>query len=91
MFPFLVDIQSDLLGELNSRVVIPLTKVEAYERKPVRRLMPMMEFEGETYVLLTPDVGAVQPSELGPAAGSLAEHRDAIIAAVDFLVLGFRG
>lgn len=51
--------------------------------------MPILEFAGEAYVLLTPDLSAVQRRDLGPVAGSLAERRDSIIAAIDFLVLGF--
>ena len=88
-FPFLVDIQSDLIGELQSRVVIPLTKVAALTRKPVAHLMPMVQLEGESYVLMTPDLAAMSRNDLGPPAGSLAERRDAIVAALDFLIFGF--
>jgi toxin CcdB len=37
-FPFLVDVQSDLLESLQTRVVIPLTKVAALAKKPVGTL-----------------------------------------------------
>lgn len=88
-FPFLVNIQSDLLEEMQSCVVIPLTKVATLAKKPVAHLMPTVQFESETFVLMTPQLAAIARSELGPLAGSLAERRDTIIAAVDFLLSGF--
>jgi toxin CcdB len=87
--PFLLNVQSDLLEEMQSRVVIPLTKAAALTRKPVAHLMPVMEFEGETYVLMTPHLAAISRDDLGPPAGNLVERRDIIIAAMDFLLSGF--
>jgi toxin CcdB len=87
--PFLLNVQSDLLEEMQSRVVIPLTKAAALTRKPVAHLMPVVEFEGETYVLMTPHLAAISRDDLGPPAGSLVEQRDTIIAAMDFLLSGF--
>ncbi|MDB6108189.1 MAG: CcdB protein, partial [Gammaproteobacteria bacterium] len=34
-FPFVVDVQSELLEPLNTRVVIPMTKAPALTKKPV--------------------------------------------------------
>lgn len=89
MFPLLLNVQSDLLGELHTLVVIPLAKATAHSGTSVRYLMPTVPFEGEAYVLVTPELGAIARRDLGPAVGSLAERRDAIIAALDFLVSGF--
>ena len=88
-FPLLVDVQSDLLEDLQTRVVIPLSKVAALSKKPVSQLTPMLEFEETSYVLVTPQLAGIALSELGPAAGSLAKSRDTIIAAMDFLLTGF--
>jgi toxin CcdB len=89
VFPLLVDVQSELLDELQTRVVIPLSKVAALTKRPVGQLTPLLEFEGVSYVLVTPQLAGVAQSELGPATGSLAQHRDCILAAMDFLLLGF--
>ena len=89
VFPLLVDVQSDLLEDLQTRVVIPLSKVAALTKRPVSQLTPVIEFEGASYVLVTPQLAGVARSELGAAAGSLAEDRDIILAAMDFLLLGF--
>jgi toxin CcdB len=82
-------VQSDLLDELQTRVVIPLSKVSALTKSPVSQLTPLLEFEGVAYVLVTPQLAGVAQSELGPATGSLANHRNKILAAMDFLLLGF--
>jgi len=88
-FPFLVDVQSDLLEPLNTRVVVPLTKAPALTKKPVSHLTPEISFSGDRYVLMTPQLAGINRSELGPIAGTLAEERQAILAALDFLLTGF--
>lgn len=89
IFPFVVDVQSDLLEDLQTRVVIPLSKSAAFTKKPVSQLMPILPFDGEPYVLVTPELAGIARTDLGPAAGSLAERRDTILAALDFLLTGF--
>ena len=88
-FPLLVDVQSDLLEPLNTRVVVPLTKSAALTKKPVSHLTPEVSFEGDRYLLVTPQLAGVNRTELGSLAGSLAEERQTILAALDFLLTGF--
>ena len=88
-FPLLVDVQSNLLEELQTRVVIPLSKAAALTRKPVDHLTPILTFEDEAYVLVTPQLAGMAREELGAASGTLAEHRDVILGAMDFLLTGF--
>ena len=88
-FPLLVDVQSDLLEPLGTRVVIPLTKSPALTKKPVSHLTPEVSFSGERYVLMTPQLAGINRAELGPHAGNLGEERQAILAAIDFLLTGF--
>jgi toxin CcdB len=87
-FPFLVDVQSDLLEQLQTRVVIPLTRTAGVAKRPLSELTPALAFDGDSYVLMTPQLAGVARSELGAPAGSLAGERNAIIAAMDFLLLG---
>jgi toxin CcdB len=54
----------------------------------MRTLTPVLEFEGKNYLMLTPQIAGIPSRDLGPIAGNLASHRDAIIAAVDFLLAG---
>jgi toxin CcdB len=88
-FPLLVAVQSDLLEDLQTRVVIPLSKAAALAKKPVSHLMPVLKFEGEAYTLMTPELAGVARNDLGPVAGSLAERNEVILAAMDFLLTGF--
>lgn len=89
IYPLLVDVQSDLLDDLQTRVVIPLSKAAALSKKPVSQLTPVLVFEQTSYVLMTPQLAGIARSELGPAAGSLTRSRDLILAAMDFLLTGF--
>ena len=89
ILPLLVDVQSDLLDDLQTRIVIPLSKAGTLTKKPVSHLTPLLKFEGEAYILMTPELAALARSDLGAAAGSLAERRDVILAALDFLLTGF--
>jgi toxin CcdB len=88
-FPFLVDVQSDLLEPLNTRVVVPMTKAPALTRKPVSYLMPEVSFQGDRYVLMTPQLAGIGREELGPQTGTLAEERHTVLASIDFLLSGF--
>lgn len=88
-FPLLVDVQSDLLEQLNSRVVIPLTKAAGLTKKPLSHLTPALSFDGDTYLLMTPQIAGIARADLGPQAGTLSDQREKIVAAVDFLLTGF--
>lgn len=88
MYPLLLDVQSDLLEDLQTRVVIPLSK-STHIKKPMNRLMPTVQFEDQKFVLFTPQLAGVASSELGAAVGSLSDKRDLILAATDFLLTGF--
>ena len=85
-FPLLLDIQSDLLEPLATRVVIPLTPATTARTREMGTLIPVLRFEGKEYLVLTPQVAGIPANELGPIAGDLTSERDAIIAAVDFLL-----
>jgi toxin CcdB len=88
-FPFLVDVQADLLEELGTRVVVPLARSEALVDFPTQYLTPLITFQGRPYALLTPQLAGISRDELGPQAGSLADQERAISTAIDFLLRGF--
>jgi toxin CcdB len=88
-FPFVVDVQTDLLKELDTCVVIPLTSAPALIEFPLMQVMPTITFEGKPYVLVTPQLAGIARARLGPHVGSVAEHSRAITFAVEFLLRGF--
>jgi toxin CcdB len=89
VFPLLVDVQTELLRDLETRVVIPLAKRTAFASFPLGILMPTVELEGEAYVLLTPQLAGVSQTELGALTGNVAAHSRAITGALDLLLRGF--
>ncbi len=85
----MVDVQAEILGDLASRVVIPLRVVEQAEEPPLPRLKPVLVIGGQSYLLLTTDIGAQPIHSLGKPVGNVKAHRDEIILAMDFLFQGF--
>lgn len=84
----LLDIQADLLSHLNARIVIPLMPV-SISPKPAKTLNPCFTMLGESLVMNTQFMAAVPVNILCKPVGTLAHHRDEIVAAVDFLMQGF--
>lgn len=87
--PFLLDVQTVLLDELQTRVVVPLTSVEKSTAKPISRLTPLLKIDGENYLMLTPQLAGINKKEIGKAVADLSNSRTEIVAALDFLVTGF--
>ncbi len=87
LMPYLLEVQSDLLGDLASTVVIPLCLTGTVTRG-MARLTPGLEIDGKHYLLLTPQLASIPRKELGQAVGRFAGYRDEIIAALDFLLTG---
>jgi len=88
--PFLVEVQSDLLEPLETRVVIPLRRVSRFPTSQFpSRLTPIFEIEGASCFLETPKIAAVPRRLLKIRVGTLQEQQGAITAALDFLFQGF--
>ncbi len=86
--PFLLDVQSDLVAELGTRVVVPLYTAAAMEGKALRTLMPTFEIDGKPYVMVTPQLAGVARKQLGVQVADLSAKRDEIVAAIDLLITG---
>jgi len=85
---YLLDVQSDLLSGLNTRVVVPLLP-KSSAPSPAQRLNPVFNIEGQEVVMATQYMAAVPEDELRFGAGSLSGQQDEISAALDMLFLGF--
>jgi toxin CcdB len=88
VFPLLLDVQTGLLEDLHSRVVVPLTKSPAALQKPMSRLTPIIKVDGIAHLLVTYQLAAISQSALGSPIADASEHRGAIIAALDLLLTG---
>lgn len=88
--PYLLDVQSNLLDELDSRMVIPLRSLKAFPKvKLSNRLTPIFTIKGEEFLLETPKTGAVPLRVLKEPVTSLADEHNQITAALDFLFQGY--
>ena len=86
--PLLLDVQSDLLESLNTRVVIPLYIPAAAEDGIIGTLTPRIEVEHTSYIAMTPELAGIPRKSLGAPVGNLSHRRHDIIAALDLLLTG---
>lgn len=77
--PYLLDVQSNLLDALESRIAVPLRRLD---RAPAPRihgpLMPILVVAGIECILETPKLAAVPRKILKDPIASLSDQRDAI-------------
>lgn len=88
VYPFFVDIQSNLLDTLNSRAVIPLTPIKNVSKEYPKNLCPTISIDNKDFALLTHQITSVPISLLKRRAISAEAYRTEIIAAIDFLATG---
>ncbi len=85
---YLLDVQADLLGRLDTRVVVPLLREEDAP-PPMARLNPVFDIMGRRHVMLTQSIATIRCRELGGVVLSLDEHHITIINALDMLLSGY--
>lgn len=88
-YPILLNVQSDLIEETGTRVVVPMVPATGGRSPPsISSLAPIMAVNGKSYVLMVPLLGAIEISDLGPAEADLSADRSTILAALDLLISG---
>jgi toxin CcdB len=88
--PYLLDVQSDLLQGLETRIVIPLRRRDRFPvASPPNNLTPTFEIEDIECLLETPKLASVPLRLLKTPVTSLASKQFEITAALDFLFHGF--
>lgn len=87
-YPYLLDIQSNLLHELRTTVVVPLSPASLASEAAITRLNPVVEIDGERFIALIPQMAGIDHKQLDPQVAELGEYRDTIVAALDFLISG---
>ncbi|OGT83233.1 MAG: plasmid maintenance protein CcdB [Gammaproteobacteria bacterium RIFCSPLOWO2_02_FULL_61_13] len=86
--PYLLDIQSDLISDLNTRVVVPFHAAAAMKGKTLTTLTPVFTVEGKQFVMMTPQLAGIAKKKLGAKISDLSSQRDKVIAALDLLITG---
>ncbi|HEY3272103.1 MAG TPA: CcdB family protein [Geothrix sp.] len=87
--PFLLDVQSEVLSMLGTRVVVPLYRPDAAGVHAMSRLTPVVAFQGQPLVVMVPELAGIPRRELGAVAGDLLSARGEILGAMDLLLTGF--
>ncbi len=85
--PFLLDVQSDFIASLATRVVGPLRSRETFPT-PLAVLNPALEIDGKTVIMDTAALAALPHAALRTGVADLRSRRLQIDNALDFL---FRG
>ncbi len=87
-YPFLLELQSDFLDELTSRLVAAVVPARLHGAA-LSRLEIAATIEGTPHFVLFTDIASVSRSSLGDEVGSLVDQRDNFTAALDFLIHGY--
>ena len=87
-YPYLLEVQADLLSPLPSTVVIPLARPAVVADRPIGGLNPKVSFDGRDWVLMTQELAAMRRSGLGPRRGDLRSVRGEVVTALDLLFTG---
>jgi toxin CcdB len=87
VFPYILDIQSNLLEDLETVTVLPLTKFHAINKK-FTKLTPLVEVNGIKHLAMTQQIVGIDRSLLGKPIDDLSMYRFAIVDAVDFIISG---
>lgn len=81
-----VDLQTDLIGIDASRIVAPLRDAGRYAAFP--GLTPVVEVDGQRWIVRVQELAAVPAAELRNRAGSIPEMRGPLKRALDILIDG---
>lgn len=86
--PFLLDVQSDLLAPLATRVVVPLVKPSEVGKKLIRGLHLEVTVQGHRFIAIVSELAAIPTKALGRRVASLAGRRGDVVRSLDLLITG---
>jgi CcdB protein. len=88
-YPFLVDIQNQILDSMETRLVVPLMLLSKYKKELIKELMPIIEINRKKYVVLIPLLASIHKKNLGQIVADIGSKRQEIIYGLDFLITGY--
>lgn len=83
----LLDVQANLLGHLNTCVVVPLLPLDRAP-KPARVLNPVFDVDGVAHLMVTQFLATVPRRAMGKEVLDLAKDASVIVNALDCLFQG---
>jgi len=87
-YPFIIDMQNNLVDDLATRIVAPLASYSKFKNEEIKKLTPRVSYEGQELLILIPQISSMPTKLLKEPIGSLSHLRDEIIAALDFAIIG---
>jgi toxin CcdB len=87
-YPYIVDIQSPIISDIATRIVVPLGRKAHFKNEEMKKLTPTIEYDGEELLLLLPQITSMPIKSLQNPIGSISHLREEIIAALDFAITG---
>ncbi|EMY3521047.1 CcdB family protein [Yersinia ruckeri] len=89
-YPLLLDVTSDIIEQLNRRIVIPLLPVEKYpgSNRPDRMIPLIRLTDGKEYAVMTHELASIPVRVLGVEFCGASQYRTQVKAAIDFLLDG---
>ena len=90
--PYLLDIQSDAVSILETRIVAPLRRKKDYPAEPISKLhiiITIDNIDNIDYIAFISEMAAIPGSLLGDIVGNAGRFRTDIITAIDLLFTGF--
>ena len=87
-YPYVLDVQSDLLKALATRMVVPLALTSLPASNLPRRLCPLLLVKGQSLMLVPFEAAPLDKRHLKSKVTSLRERADDIVAAMDAVLSG---
>ena len=87
--PYLMDIQSNSISMLGTRIVVPLRKAADFVDKTISRIHISIEVKDKVYIAFISEMAAIPTGMIGSTVTNEAIKRTEIIAAIDLLFTGF--
>ena len=87
-YPYLLDIQSNLLSDIRTTVVVPLMPNRLAGSHTISRLNPVIRIKNEKFTVMTQNLAGIDRNILGESVGDLTHYRSEIFAAIDFVLSG---
>ncbi|MBS0567127.1 MAG: CcdB family protein [Proteobacteria bacterium] len=86
--PYLLIVQSELLADFPTHVVVPLIRQKGVGSTPASLLNPRFDIENETLVMFTQQLAGLPKRYLGKLVCNLEAQQNTIVRALDFLFDG---
>jgi len=87
--PYVVDVQSPLIDQLTTRLVLPLSRVGVGQVNLPINLCPLVEIDGEPLSLMAHLAAPVPTRVLGKPVSSLAHRASEVTGALNAVISGF--